>query len=234
MFTFSARLVVSALLFLAWLGYLLVLVLLSRETIVLSRSQFLAADLWVIARLSDNKGAPDEDVRILDVAWPNGNEALKDRDVKVVNLPDAGAQGYRGPGNYILPLQRKGDFIKVALVPSSPGYTPKFVDVRLSGGAEEAERIARVAQEELGADEKETLSRIKFASPELAIDVLIEHNAPWQRAQAFRKRLNLTDDAGKPRPGAPEVTLVPNDVRIYPLTPETRVQLEEMVTAKHR
>ena len=224
-----ARLVVSAALFLAWLGYLLLLVLMSRETIVLSHSQFLAADLWAIAELSDNDGKPAVKVRIVEVAFPGGNEVLKG-DAEVPNLSDAGPQGYRGPGQYILPLRRLKDerMFVVAQVPPSPGFTPKFVDVRVSEGAAEADRIARIAREELGVDEEVVRKKLQNEHPMLSI--LIAHNIPWPRFQAFRLRVQQAD-GGKNRKNAPDVMYNANDVRIYPLTPSTREQLEELVAA---
>jgi hypothetical protein len=62
------------------------------------------------------------------------------------------------------------------------------------------------------------------------LSILIAHNIPWPRFQAFRLRVQQAD-GGKNRKNAPDVMYNANDVRIYPLTPSTREQLEELVAA---
>ena len=228
-----ARLIVSAALFLAWLGYLLVLVLLSRQTIVLSRSQFLAAPLWVIAEVSENekeKGTPSDKALIVDVALPRDRDKLKGKPLTILNLPQTGPQGFIGPGNYILPLQplQPGGPFVVVMVPSSPGFTPKFVDVAITAGAADADLIARIAHEDLGVDEVATRNVLKEVQAPLTVTIRLKAGVPWDKAQAFRT--HLKEEKAK----AADVTLTPNDVRIYPLTPETREQLEEMVAAHRR
>ncbi len=56
------RLAVTASLFLAWIGYLVYLAATATRPVVLSRPQFLAADLYVIAELRDGAAVPDPTV----------------------------------------------------------------------------------------------------------------------------------------------------------------------------
>src|SRR5947209_10924312 len=100
-----ARLTVAACLFAAWQGYLLLLVIVTRHTIVLSRPQFLVSDLWVLAELTGEE-KPDRKAQILDLYWFKNpaDRNLKDKTITVSNLPEAGPQGYIGPGKYIRPL----------------------------------------------------------------------------------------------------------------------------------
>ena len=186
-----------------------------RTAIVLSRSQFLAANLWVIAEVSDKNSAPDPEVRIVDVAWPEGNGSLKGNTITVNNLADAASQGYIGHGNYILPLRsvKQAGLYAVALVPASPGYTPKFVDVRISGAAADAERTARIAHEELGVEEevsellpggrarREQSSLIDMGIvPGIGIRAIIEDNRAC-------RRYSRTSSKTKPRLSQPSTRL---------------------------
>ena len=121
------RLAVSALLFVGWIGWLAYLAATTTRPVVLSRPQFLAADLYVIADVRANPTdpkVPAPQVTIKQVIWPSA--AARDLDGKelpVKNLPLSGeAQGWKGPGEYILPLSK--DY-QVTAIPRSPGYRPE-------------------------------------------------------------------------------------------------------------
>lgn len=99
-----ARLAVSAALFLGWLGFLAYLVF-NTSDIVLSRPQFLLAQVVAVGEIP----AGSTQVRITDVLW-----AAHDSDRKLVDqtldLPEvADAVHARGPGVYLLPLQKLAD-----------------------------------------------------------------------------------------------------------------------------
>jgi hypothetical protein len=101
-----ARLVVSACLFVAWLFFLLYLVIQNQHMIVLSRPQFLRATLCVIAELKAKDGGPEPQVEIVKVLWAElpAPPAAGDR-IEVKGLAGFGSkQGYAGPGKYILAL----------------------------------------------------------------------------------------------------------------------------------
>jgi hypothetical protein len=96
-----ARLVVSACLFVGWLGFLLYLVVQNQHMIVLSRPQFLVAPNCVVAEVAGSEDHPAPKVTIDRVVWGE----VADKQVEVPALAKLGAkEGYRGPGRYILPL----------------------------------------------------------------------------------------------------------------------------------
>ncbi|HYV38204.1 MAG TPA: hypothetical protein VE988_21140 [Gemmataceae bacterium] len=73
------RLALSAILFAAWIGYLAYLAATTTDPIVLSRPQFLDADLYVVADVNADATAPDQPVNVVSikkVIWAR-NEADK-------------------------------------------------------------------------------------------------------------------------------------------------------------
>ncbi len=104
----KARAVVAACLFVAWLGFLLFLVL-ERKRVILSPPQFLIAQAIVIAELKDANGSPESAVVIKEVLWPKDRRLTK---VELLELPDFGkAKGYHGGGAYLIPLlERNGHY----------------------------------------------------------------------------------------------------------------------------
>jgi hypothetical protein len=123
------RLAVCALLFLGWIGWLVYLSATTTRPVVLSRPQFLASSLYVVAELhADPKGdnAPAAEATIRDIVWPPSGEERPGKKVIIANLPKSGEQGWTGPGEYILPLtkvaQSGNDIYRVAFIPRSPGY----------------------------------------------------------------------------------------------------------------
>jgi hypothetical protein len=122
------RLALAAALFVGWLSWLVYLAATGTDAVVLSRPQFLVADIHLVA---DVKGIehPDAEVTVREVFW-----AAKDKErpeavktIKVENLPQCGPdQGWTGPGRYILALVANttgtGTTYLVAPTPRSPGY----------------------------------------------------------------------------------------------------------------
>jgi hypothetical protein len=223
------RLTVAAALFAVWLSYLLWLVLLTRHTIVLSRPQFLVADLWVLAEVTGEAGKPDRKAKIVDLFWYKNpaDRKLKDQTITIANLAETGSQGYRGAGKYIVPLQKKeaaGQILYVvAAIPLSPGYdwrTAAYVNVMLWNAGPESKRIAQLAQEYLGLDPQEAVARAQAAG-------MLARGVSRERAVAFVHALDEIE--GK---NPPHVQLTPYDIRIYPWTPETQEQIEELVQAR--
>jgi hypothetical protein len=110
--------------FCAWLSYLAFLAWTTTHPIVLSRPQFLASQLDVIAELKAADGRADADVRVEEVVWPRGADApqLADKTVRVANLPKVSREdGWDGPGRYILPLVKSDDHYQLAPLARSPG-----------------------------------------------------------------------------------------------------------------
>jgi hypothetical protein len=123
----KVRLVLAAVMFLAWIGYLAYLAATTARPVVLSRPQFLEADLYVIAELKNgaNPDAPAAEVSVREVVW-SAKGAQANGSLVVKNLPLCGRKfGWDGPGEYILALKRdedpRGSYL-VAPVPRSPGY----------------------------------------------------------------------------------------------------------------
>src|SRR5205807_963299 len=106
----KARLVVSAALFAAWIGFLVYLVVRTREPVILSRPQLVVADVVVVAALEEKDGRPGPLIHVKKVAWhKTGDDAkLADQQLTVAGLADCGRRhGWRGAGDYIVPLTRR-------------------------------------------------------------------------------------------------------------------------------
>jgi hypothetical protein len=133
------RLVVTALLFAGWIGYLSYLVLAQRPegSVILSRPQLLVSDLDVVATVPDLTGR----VQVAQVLYPateDGRAVQPGQTLTVTNLQqcrrlprDQEQEGdvppdWQGPGPYLLPLRRTtdGKDYEVVPTPSSPGYPP--------------------------------------------------------------------------------------------------------------
>jgi hypothetical protein len=144
----AERLVLTAVLFLGWLGYLSYLVICRPHTppgllgafegrpLTLSRPQFLVSTLDVVAKVSGDKG---EKVSVEEVLFPKSNAPVKPGDeihvenidrcrplsdplAKVANPPP----DYSGPGDYLLALQQvdpnEPNRFEVVPTPPSPGF----------------------------------------------------------------------------------------------------------------
>jgi hypothetical protein len=106
----------AATLFAAWIIYLAYLALTASHPKVLSRPQFLVADLWVIAEVEDL----DKPVKVVEVPYARGEAPEKGSTITVGNLSQC-KEDWKGPGRYILPLVKEGSADQVAAVPRSPG-----------------------------------------------------------------------------------------------------------------
>jgi hypothetical protein len=132
------RLIVAAVLFFGWLGWLAYLAATTVWTpqIVLSRPQFLVANLHVIAHI-DRKPDKDSSIKIEKVVWPEADKNLEGKTIKVAHLEDC-AEDWKGPGSYIVPLVKQDkDTFTVAAVGRSPGFPPPR-------GGEKEPRIYRI------------------------------------------------------------------------------------------
>jgi hypothetical protein len=128
-----ARLMVAAALFLGWIGYLFFLMINSRDPVILSRPQFQVANLHVVAVLTGGD-FPDGTITIKEVleAPEVADEKLQGQKVSVKDLEekveenkqDRAITGWRGPGEYLLPLLKLKDGLRLAPIPLSPGYRP--------------------------------------------------------------------------------------------------------------
>ncbi len=100
----KARLAVSFLLFVGWLGFLLYLVVDSRMPI-LSKPQFLGAQLFVVAEV---EGTKPSEITVDEVIWSNdpaNADMLVKKPIQILGAADwTQGIGYDGPGKYLLPL----------------------------------------------------------------------------------------------------------------------------------
>jgi hypothetical protein len=138
------RLLVAALLFAGWLGYLVYLVVTFPRTpagtaLVLSRPQILVSDLDIIGEV---KGT-DQPVKVVTVLYPDAEKGLEGQEITVTNLDqckplprpeqkDAPVPAdYSGPGLYLLPLRKPAEGADYAVTPTprSPGYPPHQAQV---------------------------------------------------------------------------------------------------------
>ncbi|MBI1830047.1 MAG: hypothetical protein HYR84_01190 [Planctomycetes bacterium] len=120
----KARLAVAALLLLGWLGFLLFLVV-DAPRIIVSKPQFLSAQVYVIADVTDENGAPSATVVIDEVMWAASPDLrqLAKKTLKLADLPGClKTSGYHGSGKYILPLRRVLGSLEIAPVPWFRGY----------------------------------------------------------------------------------------------------------------
>lgn len=118
------RLMLAALAFSAWIGWLAYLAATATRPTVLSRPQILLAPTDVLADVKAGTDGPEAEVTIQQVYWPTGDpEQLQGKKITVVDLPRIAPDGWTGPGQYLLPLARIDDkTYRVVAVPPSPGY----------------------------------------------------------------------------------------------------------------
>ena len=141
----KARFYVAAGLFVAWLGWLVYLVTQTRDPVILSRPQFLVADLYVTARLSAEDGKPAPVVTIVEVLWTRDTKEklAAAAQVTVADVPDSDPEHWKGEGVYLLPLQKTGDTYRLAKVPLSPGFGDGPHRLRIYPANDEALRQVR-------------------------------------------------------------------------------------------
>jgi hypothetical protein len=119
------RLAFAAALFVGWLSWLVYLAATGTDDVVLSRPQFLVANVHVVAEVKGGQD-PDPEVVVRKVSWATGPKLAEGKTITVENLKECVNQGWAGPGEYILPLLTstvgKGVTYQVAPTPRTPGY----------------------------------------------------------------------------------------------------------------
>jgi hypothetical protein len=145
----KARLVLAASLFIAWIGWLVYLVVQSRNPVILSRPQFLVTDLYVTAHLTADDGKPSALAMIDEVLWaaPGRDKPAKGTQIEVARLSKCGPkQGWQGKGLYLLPLSPAipPRIYRLVSIPPSPGYSAREPDdLRIYAATEDALRQVR-------------------------------------------------------------------------------------------
>jgi hypothetical protein len=122
------RLIIAAVLFCGWLGFLAFLAATASQPVILSRPQFLGADAHVVVQLTGGE-TPDNAATIERVFWSHEEDsALKDGlEIDIMGLEICHSeQGWQGPGAYLLPLKKgMNNSYHLYPVPITPGYSPK-------------------------------------------------------------------------------------------------------------
>jgi hypothetical protein len=152
MMSAKTRLVLAASLFIAWIGWLVYLVVQSRNPVIVSRPQVLVADMIVAAELTGDANGPEAKVKVAEVLWPAGVTPGKGEEIEVIFLTDCKTRnhGWNGAGPYLLALKKKDTVYAVQEIPASPGYPSgapetreKFPRYRIYRATEDAVRQMR-------------------------------------------------------------------------------------------
>src|SRR5262245_11994002 len=184
----KARLIVSGCLFVGWLGFLAWLVAQTRDPVILSRTQFLAANLYVVADVQSCQGWPCPDVTITEVVWSARDAGqLVNKQVAISGLPDCGRKnGWAGAGKYILALThlRLGDkdTFQVTPLPATPGYVSKFATVGLDTPGPNPDKVANLLATHLAGIKPDQAKAIVKAAP-----APVKQNVPVAEAVALEK-----------------------------------------------
>lgn len=117
------RLLVSGLLLAGWLSYLGFLAATTTNPVVLSRPQFLVANLVVIGTVPALNSEKPVDVEIREVQFDPGNSVEPKQTIKVHFQNEKAHKYWTGPADYILVLSKKADgSYSITPIPLSPGY----------------------------------------------------------------------------------------------------------------
>jgi hypothetical protein len=160
----KVRLVVASVLFVAWLCWLGYLSVVTANQTVLSRPQLLTADAHVIAELhAGDDESPSNKVTIKKVLWASkrAKDLAEGSEIKIVDLDFFKAeQGWKGSGEYILPLSKVNKGFIVTPTPSSPGYAP---EAALNLQPDDVHRQTKVylARSRIYPADERTLRRLK-------------------------------------------------------------------------
>src|SRR5262245_3734318 len=133
----KARIVVAAFLLIGWLGYLVVLVAMTRDPVVLARPQILVSNLCVLAKIDAHEGGPNPRVHVTKVLWSADDEKeLEGQELLLEDLVDVGKeQGWAGANEYLVPLIArkigKGVVYEVTPLPNVPGFQPAAIERRI-------------------------------------------------------------------------------------------------------
>ncbi len=245
----KVRVVVFAVLFLAWLGFLLFLVVETKKTHV-ARPQFLVAQAVLLASVRDDDGKADPDVTVKEVLW-GGKKLHAGQQLRLTDLLGLQkVQGYAGSGDYVIPLMQHGAGWQIAPI-ATPGYArPKAslshatLEIIDAGGNQELvlERLLAYAKEKpreaddlpdpfLPAIALSYLGRAYFLGP-IDWDQMIDlPRGPIRRRLPFADALTLKDELEN---AGAKVIISPVELRIYPATPEVRAGVDEILSIKKK
>jgi hypothetical protein len=254
----KARLVVSAILFLAWLGFLFHLVL-ETNKVVISKPQFQIAQVVIVVVVRDDGGKPEPAVTVQEVPRGNNKAQLAGQKLHLTDLLACNKDhGYVGPGEYVIPLIQRAGAWQIAPIPrpgykrpslanlgtleiQNPGPSPQPVLERLLEYARQKPREADDLLEPLmPAIATCYLGQAFFGAAPGRI--LFGNEFQWQRwidlpRTPLPRRLPIADALALKKElkecGA-KVEVNEEEVRIYPWTPEVREQVEDVLATNKR
>jgi hypothetical protein len=182
------RLMLAGVLFVGWIGWLAYLAANSRNQQVISRPQFLAADLWIVAELRGDI-RPVADVTVVRVPWsgqstgaPQPGDTVRIQGLRAIGK----SQGWAGPGPYLLPLTRKGkgkdESFALTLIPLTPGFVPATKFTIRSTGKSSVQAADLVAQ--LGETDRKEAEKLLGTLP---LEIMRKLNA--REAENFNRQM---------------------------------------------
>jgi hypothetical protein len=161
------RLAVAVCLFVGWIGWLAYLVATTHNPVIISRPQFIVADLWVRGKLDGDGNSPKATLVVGEVLWASDKQdlGLVDKQITVQYLDKVGKDlGWAGPGDYLLPLQKNKDAKKagfrLAALPTSPGFSPAF---QLIDPGTNTEEVAELIAQATGLDLQAAKDKVAHA-----------------------------------------------------------------------
>ena len=116
----KARLVVSAILFISWIGFLSYMVLQTRSVII-SKPQFQIAQMVLVVDVRDDGGIADPTVTVKEVLWGDGVQ-VGEKLPLIDLLACKKEQGFSVAGDYVIPLMHRGGVWQIAQVPIPDYY----------------------------------------------------------------------------------------------------------------
>lgn len=236
------RLAVAAFLFLGWIGYLVFLVVRTREPVILSRPQLLHSDLVVLAEIKEINGKPQAEVTVRDTLW-SGQPSRNPKAQETLWLPelaDCGKdEGWRGPGEYLLFLRWEGMPVKgqpakdkfakdkpagdnpgayrLTSLPRSPNFYPRW-QVEM-----ERAKINPAVQDWIVKNTQRTREDLARQDEFL----LLGANLDFLAVNDWEKQLwDVLEVPEQDR--TPLLRRSPGDFRIYLATPDAREQLKRL------
>lgn len=204
------RLTVALALFLGWIGFLVYLVVKTRDPVILARPQFLDAEAVIVAEVRDKHGVPVPEVKVKETLWSADAKPLTEATLRIDGLTDIRAeQGWRGPRDYILPLRKDAAGYHMTALLWSPGYTPLF-QLELVDAGRKPDQVADKVQR--------PVEEVKRAS--IKMPLVLRRNLPYKEAIDLKEHLESL--------GAQLRSLRPGEYRIYPATPDARAQVTQI------
>lgn len=207
------RLAVAVCLFLGWISWLAYLVATTRNPVILSRPQFIVADLWIRCQLEGVGNTPQPTLVVREVLWARDpkDQGLVEKQITVEDLDKVDRDfGWAGPGDYLLPLQKNKDGKKagfrLAALPPSPGFSPAFL---LIDPGKNKDKVAEQIVQSTGLDLQAAKEKVEHTPSVLKVPPNLDRD----RFERKLKELGAT---------------LRNEMRIYLATPEALQQLQEI------